>query len=58
MNPEKMTLICNIQAIATKVDPRVDTTKLFSVCEKLTESELRASQDRWLEKYHDKLEKI
>jgi hypothetical protein len=56
MTPEKMTLIYNIQAIATKVDPRTDTTKLFTAYEKLSESELRASQDRWLEKYHEKLE--
>lgn len=56
MTPEKMTLICNIQAIAERVDPRSDTTKMFATLEKLSEYELRTTQDEWLEKYNTKLE--
>jgi hypothetical protein len=44
--------------IAERVDPRSDTTKMFSTLEKLSESELRATQDAWLEKYNTKLETV
>jgi transposase-like protein len=52
MTPEKMTLITNIQAIASRIDQRIDVTKIFPIYEKKTVEELRASQDEWLEKYH------
>lgn len=51
-NPELMTVVCNIQAIKSKINPNYDSVSDFSKLDKLTGEELYEIQDSLIPEYN------